>query len=172
MKRIILAVLLLPILSACQTMKGVGDWLGGDSAPAKPTVTCAAVLAPDQMTTSTIAKGDTPMELQATLRLKVGDIGCEKTDTGLRQTVAVTLVATKGPALKDKKLSAGFFAAVVDPDSNVTAKKLYQTTFHFDGDVKTTEDFNLVFNLTAEQAARSSIYLGFRPADEHTGEHQ
>jgi hypothetical protein len=162
MKRIMMAILLVPTLSACQTMGSVTDWWGGDSASAKPALTCTAVLTPDAMASSTITKGDAPMDIQATLRLRVDTVDCERTDAGIRQTVQVTISGIKGPALKTDELKTAFFAAVVDPDTNVTAKKMYQTTLEFN-DGKAAEQLTLLFNLTADQAVRSSIYLGFRP---------
>ena len=86
--------------------------------------------------------------------------------------VALKIDATKGPALKLNKLQVPFFAAVTGPTGAVLAKKMYQTTFSFDGELTATEELAVVFNLTPTQAATATIYvgLGIDPADLQVGQ--
>lgn len=177
----LLALLLLPMLTACESTKSWTDnldWFSSSPTDSKSTPLnvhtssgCPPVTAPKAVAEQSIG-GTAPLDLQAMVQIAVVESKCDAKDSAVRQTVALKIDATKGPALKLNKLQVPFFAAVTSPTGAVLAKKMYQTTFSFDGELTATEELAVVFNLTPTQAATATVYvgLGIDPADLQVGQ--
>lgn len=171
-----LVLVLLPLLSACESTKG-WDWFSSDDGDAKtvekpnhvtvhaPTG-CPPVSVPKAVATQSMG-GTAPLDLQALLSIAAVSSKCETKDGNIRQTVELKLDATKGPALKQDALDVPFFAAVTGPSGAVLAKKMYQTTFSFSADLTDTEELAVIFTLSPAQAETATIVagLGIDPAD-------
>lgn len=142
MRLLLLALLLLPTLTACETWHS----LVGKPADAPQ---CLPVLAPDSLASI------------PSVTLALGPVTCTAAAAGgMQQTVALNLAATREDKTKNASLAAPFFAAVVDAKGAVVAKKLYRTTFDFGSGASATETVTIVFNLTAEQSRSANIYVG------------
>lgn len=179
MTRFLLLFLLVPLLAACEsTGSGKGgwdDWFSGDPEPEKAAEDKVTVKAPQGCPPATVPValsshsigGVTPLDLRAMVNIAITSSKCEAKDDTIRQTVEVKLDATKGPALKSSTLDVPFFAAVLGSDGDVLAKKMYQTTFDFSGELTDTEELVLIFTLSKGQAESASLFagLGVSPAE-------
>lgn len=169
--------LVLPLLAACESTKG-WDWFSNsDSGDKASQVTvqapsgCPPVSVPKAVAEQSLG-GRTPLDLRALLHIEATSSKCETKDGNIRQTIQLKLDATKGPALKLNELNVPFFAAVTGPSGAVLAKKMYQTTFTFSGELTDTEELAVIFTLSPAQAETATIYagLGIDPSDLQVGQ--
>lgn len=169
-------LLVLPLLGACESTKNWGsdwDWFSADKNAGKPnqvtvqtSAGCPPVTVPKAAAEQSVG-GTAPLDLRALLHIEAVSSKCEIKDGKTRQTVDLKIDATKGPALKLNELKVPFFAAVVGTDGTVLAKKMYETTFTFSGELTAMEELSVVFTLSPTQADTATIYagLGIDPAD-------
>lgn len=178
--RLFALFLALPLLlTACESTKG-WDWFSSNDADLKASKTtektenvtvqtpagCPPVEVPKAVASQSMG-GTAPLDLQALLNIAVTSSACEEKDGMIRQTVSLKLDATKGPALKQDALDVPFFAAVTGTGGTVMAKKMYQTTFDFSGELTDTEELAIIFTLSRAQADTATIVagLGIDPND-------
>lgn len=168
---LLLLLLTFPLLTACET---TSDWFSSDDGDDKKaekvtvhtTTSCPPVTVPKAVAEQSIG-GSAPMDLQAMVNIAVISSKCETKNGAIRQTIDVKLDATKGPALKKTTLEVPFFVAATGPSGDVLAKKMYQTTFDFSGELTDTEELSIVFTLSPVQVESATLYagLGIDPAD-------
>lgn len=168
---LMLLLLSFPLLTACES---TSDWFSSDDKDDKtaekvtvhtPT-SCPPVSVPKAVAEQSIG-GSAPMDLQAMVTIAVVSSKCENKGGNIRQTIDLKLDATKGPALKKSALDVPFFVAATGPSGTVLAKKMYQTTFDFSGELTDSEELSIVFTLSPVQVESATLYagLGIDPAD-------
>ncbi|MGE3769351.1 MAG: hypothetical protein AB7G06_00155 [Bdellovibrionales bacterium] len=160
MKRLILAVLVLVPLSACETWNA---WTGGALAPAATAdPDCLPVHLPEDAATHIVSKGEGPLDISATVSLRMAGVTCHTADGQVQQEVTLVFDAMRGAALKKgDDISVPYFAAVVDAAGGVSAKKEYSVAFAFDEEMTEKREVAISIGLSTAQAEKATLYIGF-----------